>query len=832
MLTSFSFFPTAPNSGSPTPILLDASLNDLQPTGYGNNGFFCIADCTSSNPQNQPDWCEFTPAWGRISELINGAAQQANAPDVVQLLDGGSIVNSFSNPGCDPSLSSVDCYLQTHVCQNGDRVILQLTEYDNHSTQATGQHYVFVTGESSAGPSDWIVADPGWSAAPPTLNDHISGFTANNAFRQFPVTSALAYRDSQSFNRAALSIVAQSPVELLFTDPQGRSLGNLQTGTDAFEIPFGSYLRGFPLADDTGDGSSNGDPTGLKTLYVPTPVSGTFSLQLTGTTSGTYTLDIRAVATDGTVQDTSVTGVTNPGEQALYQITYSPQPGSTFSVNHVPIVPTIYWASPAPITFGTSLGGAQLDATANIPGTFIYSPSSGTVLGAGLQTLMVTFSPTDTADYSTATASVTLKVSPAMPIVSWTAPAPITYGTQLSGTQLDASSNVAGAFTYSPGIGTVLGAGTRMLTVSFAPTDTVDYKTANASVMLQVNPAMPIITWASPGALNYGTALSGTQLDASASVSGTFVYSPAIGTILGIGQNEVLSVNFTPLDSVDYTTASHTVTVNVNSAPYGISATAATCGAITISGSGYVDSFNSSLGTYAQTKQSTGGNVGTNGNATLSGNAKIYGSVSAPNATKGTCSSTSVKGLTTSGNASATGGLVALGQSLSFPAPPAIVPAPPTNAQSYSKSATLTPGSYGNISVSGGAVLTLTPGTYDVNSVSLSGNSTITVSPPGAVALKIAGSGVSTVLNFSGGEMSNESGIAANFQIFYGGKGTVNLSGGSNSYGVVYAPNAPITMSGNDAWYGAIVGLTITNSGNGAIHFDKELLTTFIAGFF
>lgn len=36
--------------------------------------------------------------------------------------------------------------------------------------------------------------------------------------------------------------------------------------------------------------------------------------------------------------------------------------------------PTIFWVSPASITYGTALGPAQLDATASVPGTFIYSP--------------------------------------------------------------------------------------------------------------------------------------------------------------------------------------------------------------------------------------------------------------------------------------------------------------------------------------------------------------------------------------------------------------------------------------------------------------------------
>jgi trimeric autotransporter adhesin len=73
-------------------------------------------------------------------------------------------------------------------------------------------------------------------------------------------------------------------------------------------------------------------------------------------------------------------------------------------------VPTITWAAPAPIPYGTALSSTQLDATANVPGTFSYSPSAETVLSIGAHTLSVTFTPTDTTNYTTATATVTLAV--------------------------------------------------------------------------------------------------------------------------------------------------------------------------------------------------------------------------------------------------------------------------------------------------------------------------------------------------------------------------------------------------------------------------------------
>jgi hypothetical protein len=77
------------------------------------------------------------------------------------------------------------------------------------------------------------------------------------------------------------------------------------------------------------------------------------------------------------------------------------------------VTPTVTWTNPAAITYGTALGPVQLNATASIPGLFGYQPPAGTVLGAGTQPLTVIFSPTNSGQYNTATAAVTLVVAPA-----------------------------------------------------------------------------------------------------------------------------------------------------------------------------------------------------------------------------------------------------------------------------------------------------------------------------------------------------------------------------------------------------------------------------------
>ena len=76
------------------------------------------------------------------------------------------------------------------------------------------------------------------------------------------------------------------------------------------------------------------------------------------------------------------------------------------------------WATPAPITYGTKLSATQLNATANVAGRFVYTPKSGTKPAvptppATCDTLSVTFTPTLSSDYTTATATVCLVVNPA-----------------------------------------------------------------------------------------------------------------------------------------------------------------------------------------------------------------------------------------------------------------------------------------------------------------------------------------------------------------------------------------------------------------------------------
>lgn len=103
------------------------------------------------------------------------------------------------------------------------------------------------------------------------------------------------------------------------------------------------------------------------------------------------------------------------------------------------------------------------------------------------------------------------------------------------------------------------------LTVSNA--NGTDSKLATINVFpINVLKLTPKITWSNPADIAYRTSLNSKQLNAKASVPGTFIYTPPAGTLLPVGA-QTLKVTFTPKDTTKCTTATQTVTINVVTVP-------------------------------------------------------------------------------------------------------------------------------------------------------------------------------------------------------------------------------------------------------------------------
>jgi hypothetical protein len=182
----------------------------------------------------------------------------------------------------------------------------------------------------------------------------------------------------------------------------------------------------------TGAASLGNGCSGVSPLQPPTPVAvsiapttatlyGGQTQQLTATvintTNTAVTWTISPATGAGTISTSGLyTAPTTISTQQTVTVTATSQASTTASASSTVTLmpkttPTITWATPAAITYGTALSATQLDATASVAGTFAYTSASGTVLTAGSQTLSVTFTPTNTTVYNTATASVPLTVS-------------------------------------------------------------------------------------------------------------------------------------------------------------------------------------------------------------------------------------------------------------------------------------------------------------------------------------------------------------------------------------------------------------------------------------
>lgn len=252
------------------------------------------------------------------------------------------------------------------------------------------------------------------------------------------------------------------------------------------------------------------------------------------------------------------------------------------------------------------------------------------------------------------------------------------------------------------------------------------------------------------------------------------------------------------------------------------------CGALAIGGGAQTGSFNSQTEgtpTDPPSNQShTNGNVGSNGNVSLDGSsASVNGTISTNDpATIGACPGS---GVTISGNPGI-GGISNFPTPYAPPVPPMPNPLPPVTSATY-KNTTLTPGAYGNIQLKGTVTLqggtVAHPAVYTINSLTMNGGATLVINNP--VIINLAGIGVGTVLDMTGGSFSNNSFIPSYFQINYGGTDSMAITGGNRAFAVIDAPNSFITFKGGSNFYGQAIANTIDNRGGTNFYWDMALQT-------
>lgn len=173
---------------------------------------------------------------------------------------------------------------------------------------------------------------------------------------------------------------------------------------------------------------------------------------------------------------TTLTLIANPPSPVDFQQT------ETLSVTLKPFSASGHFASGEMITFTQNslpVGTAVLDSSG-------VATLSGVAVFAGINAFQATFAG-DSYLIASASPVTTVTSQQLTPVITWLPPAAISVGTPLSSLQLNATSSVAGTFTYIPAAGTAPAAGTDTLSVTFTPTDAIDYATVSATVTLSVS---------------------------------------------------------------------------------------------------------------------------------------------------------------------------------------------------------------------------------------------------------------------------------------------------------------------------------------------------------
>lgn len=348
-------------------------------------------------------------------------------------------------------------------------------------------------------------------------------------------------------------------------------------------------LNGAEIVPSSNTGPPSTLPTVTSISYsvtganLPSPASGTLtgtsgSINIPVTQEGTTVITYAATDSSNIVE----TVVTNSGN-----IFSSASPTFTFNVDLTP--PTLVCTPPAPVWQATDVM-VPCAASDTAGGSGLVGPSSFSVqtnVPQGTETSSATIPAVTVKDLAGNTSASQpaqgsfgpFEVDKAAPVINapTVSPASPVFGQAVTASYscTDGGSGVvlcgpAGSAKIGPtsNTGTLTSpadstVGTHIFTVNAQ--DLVGNNSTPSSVTYKVAMASPVITWANPAAITYGTALSAAQLNATASVPGTFAYSPAAGTILAVG-TQTLGVTFTPTDGVDYTTATKNVSLTVNQA--------------------------------------------------------------------------------------------------------------------------------------------------------------------------------------------------------------------------------------------------------------------------
>lgn len=214
----------------------------------------------------------------------------------------------------------------------------------------------------------------------------------------------------------------------------------------------------------------------------------------------------------------------------LLTATFSPRVGGLLPASlsvRVQVVrgrPRLEWPSPPSLLEGqgllpTSLCCRCVDRELRGQGSFTYHPPLGALLPPGTHSLRVRYTPPASLrelfeDAETEVLLLVRERTKVEPALDWPDPSRLRpdsgvfeYPAPLDGDILCAKAAVDGTLTYDPPEGSLLDVGTHLLTATFAPRDTKNYRPVAARHAFRVIKGRPLIQWRLAIAeINFGTA--------------------------------------------------------------------------------------------------------------------------------------------------------------------------------------------------------------------------------------------------------------------------------------------------------------------------------------
>ena len=197
--------------------------------------------------------------------------------------------------------------------------------------------------------------------------------------------------------------------------------------------------------------------------------------------AGTYTITAYLTVTELTSSDYAI---------GIYTAT------NTLTVNKIN-APSFVWNTYIPpIPYKCPLSNEELNAIAIDPidkvssmGTISYNNPIGTLLNAGKYTLTATLNVTNpNYNVTTQTASNTLTVVPIPPTITYYTPRPISSGSRLTSTQLDATTDLPnGNIVYNVSLGNVISSKTKIIATLTPPYNNSNFIDETVSSLVVLN---------------------------------------------------------------------------------------------------------------------------------------------------------------------------------------------------------------------------------------------------------------------------------------------------------------------------------------------------------